>query len=291
MFNGTGTALITPFSENGVDYARLEALIEYQISNNIDALVVCGTTGEPATMTEKERKQVIKFCIKKIGNRVPTIVGTGCNCTANAVESSKMAEKLGADGVLVVTPYYNKCTQNGLFLHYKAIADATDLPIIAYNVPSRTGVNLLPETAKRLTEINNLIGIKEACGKLDQIKETINAVKGSNLNVFSGDDALAVEIIKLGGRGLISVSSNLMPQQMHDMITLALNGDWTAAEKMSKNFAPLFAQFFSEVNPIPIKYACSQKNLCKNILRLPLTPLSEDKAQTLLATLKEFNLL
>lgn len=292
MFNGTGTALITPFFENGkIDYKSLDNLIEFQISNNIDALVILGTTGEPPTMTEKERNQVLKFCIKKIANRVPVIAGVGCNCTKDTIRMSKNAEKFGADGLLIVTPYYNKCTQNGLYLHYKGIAEAVNIPIIAYNVPGRTGVNILPLTAKRLTDVKNIVGIKEACGNLDQIKETIEAVKGSDINIFSGDDGLAIDIIKLGARGLISVASNVIPQQMHDLTTFALNGNIAEAEKMSKELAPLFADLFIEVNPIPVKYACYKLNLCQNVLRMPLTPLSADCAIKLESIMKSLNIL
>lgn len=291
MFKGTGTAIITPFTQKGVDYDGLAKLIEYQIDNNIDALFVCGTTGEASTMTEKEQANVHKFCIKQVANRVPVIVGTGCNCTATAVERTKRAAKLGADGVLVVTPYYNKCTQDGLVAHYSAISDCADIPVFAYNVPARTGVNILPQTAQKLTDIKNIVAIKEASGNLEQIKKTIELTQGSNIEVFSGDDGLAIDIIKLGGQGLISVASNVAPREMHEMTTLALSGKIKQAEAMSDKYQELFKELFSEVNPIPVKYACSLLGLCQNNLRLPLTPMTADNAQKLKNTMIEFGII
>ncbi len=291
MFEGTGTALITPFNDQGVDYQSLELLLDNQINNNIDALFICGTTGEPATMTTQERNQVIDFCIKYINHRVPTFIGTGCNCTAQAVENSIMAEKMGADGLLVVTPYYNKCTQQGLFLHYKAISDSVNIPIFAYNVPGRTGVNLLTETALRLTELKNIRAIKEACGNLEQIGNTINAVKGSQISIYSGDDSLAVDIIKMGGKGLISVASNLIPSVMRDLTHFALEGNIEQAQSLNTKYHDLLKALFLEVNPIPIKHACSMVGLCKDQLRLPLTTMSASQAEKLDAVMRNLNLI
>lgn len=291
MFKGTATALITPFTDNGVDYESFEKLIESQIDGGINALVVCGTTGEPVTMTDSEKKSVMQWAIQHINHRVPTILGTGCNCTATAVENTKYAESLGADGVLVVTPYYNKCTQNGLVEHYKAINNCTSLPIIAYNVPSRTGVNILPETAQRLAELSNIKGLKEACGKLDQIATTYDLIKGSDTILYSGDDGLALDITEIGGSGVISVASNVIPSQMVQMMNLALEGKWEEARALESKYQALFHSLFLEVNPIPVKFACSKLGLCRNILRLPLTPMSQEPSQKLESVMRELNLI
>ncbi len=214
MFEGTFTAIITPFCKSGVDYDSFEKLIEYQIDGGINGIVFIGTTGEPATMTSAEKKVLRDFAIKKVNGRVPIIFGTGSNCTATAVENSIVAKDEGADGILVVSPYYNKCTQEGLYLHYEAIANKCDLPMIIYNVPGRTGVNILPETAGRLADsIPSIVGIKEACGNLEQIAKTAEAVNGTGLQLMSGDDKLAVDIARLGGTTLISVASNALPKE------------------------------------------------------------------------------
>ncbi len=291
MFKGTATALITPFNESGVDYESFEKVIEAQIAGGVNALVVCGTTGEPVTMTETEKKSVMEWAIRQINHRVPTILGTGSNCTASAVENTKYAESIGADGVLVVTPYYNKCTQQGLYEHYKAVNDCTSLPIIAYNVPSRTGVNILPETAARLAELSNIKGIKEACGKLDQIATTYSLIKDSDTLLYSGDDGLALDITEIGGSGVISVASNVIPRQMSDMMRLALEGNWAEARAIESTYKELFHSLFLEVNPIPVKFACSKLGLCKNILRLPLTPMGEEPSKQLESVMHQLNLI
>lgn len=279
MFQGAATALITPFTDNGVDFDALQRLLESQLRGNIDALLVCGTTGEPPTMTQEERNSVIAFCIDYVNHRVPVFVGTGSNCTATAVQNSVAAQKAGADGLLVVTPYYNKCTQDGLVLHYRAVCESVDIPVIAYNIPGRTGVNILPETAARLAELPNLRGLKEACGKLDQIARTAELLKGSQVSLYSGDDALATQIIAMGGQGVISVASNLIPDAMHRMAMAAVQGDTATAEQLNAKYSELFRELFCEVNPIPVKYACSLMGLCRNIVRMPLTPVSEAGAQ------------
>lgn len=282
MFEGTYTAIITPFGETGVDYQSFEKLIESQIAGGINGLVFIGTTGEPATMTSEEKRELRAFALRRVNGRVPVIFGTGCNCTATAVENSVQAQKEGADGILVVSPYYNKCTQEGLYLHYKAIADKCSLPMIIYNVPGRTGVNILPETAGRLARsIPSIVGIKEACGNLDQIAETAKAIAGTQLQLMSGDDKLAVDIARLGGTTLISVASNALPSEFSRLMAYAGNGEFDKADALYSKYDRFVDLLFSEVNPIPIKYACAQLGLCKNILRLPLTPMSEAKAQIL----------
>ena len=291
MFKGTGTALITPFTEDGIDYEAFEKLLETQIESGIDALLIAGTTGEPPTMTPQEKLEVIKFGIKTINHRVPVIVGTGTNCTRTSIENSIEAAKLGADGVLVVTPYYNKCTQNGLYLHYKAVSEASPVPVIAYNVPPRTGVNILPETLKRMTDLKNIQGIKDACGNAEQIIAMANACKGSQINYYSGDDEMIIEAMQAGGAGLFSVASNILPKETASIVKACQENDYAKAQVIFKKYKALFAGLFYEVNPIPVKYAASRMGICKNILRMPLTPMSEDKAQKLEALMKELNII
>ena len=292
MFEGTFTAIITPFNKSGVDFSSFEKLIEYQIDGGIDGIVFIGTTGEPATMTSAEKKALREFAIKQVKGRVPVIFGTGSNCTATAVENSIVAKEEGADGILVVTPYYNKCTQEGLYLHYEAIADKCDLPMIIYNVPGRTGVNILPETAGRLAHsIPSIVGIKEACGNLEQIAKTAEAVKGTGLQLMSGDDKLAVDIARLGGTTLISVASNALPKEFSQIMALANAKNFDKADEVLNKYGKFVDLLFSEVNPIPIKYACSLLGLCKNELRLPLTPMSEIKARALKEEMQRINII
>lgn len=279
MFEGTFTAIITPFDEKGVDYKSFEKLIESQISGGINGIVFTGTTGEPSTMTAEEKAELRKFALSTVNGRVPVIFGTGSNCTATAVANSVKAQEEGADGILVVTPYYNKCTQEGLYLHYEAIAKECTLPMIIYNVPGRTGVNILPETAGRIAHgIKSVVGIKEACGNLEQIAKTAQAIKGTQLQLMSGDDALSVETAKLGGTTLISVASNVLPKEFTQLMKYALAKDFDKADALLAKYKKFVDLLFSEVNPIPAKYACSLLGLCKNQLRLPLTPMSEAKA-------------
>lgn len=275
MFKGVATALITPFNYSGVDYEAYGRLIEDQIANGIDALVVLGTTGEPATMSHDERVATIKFAIEKINKRVPVIVGTGSNCTATAIENSIEAEKLGADMLLVVTPYYNKCTQEGLIEHYSHIASAVNIPIIAYNVPGRTGVNILPKTVKALAGIPNIVAIKEASGNIGQIATTVGEVRGSDFKVFSGDDGIILPVMSLGAHGLISVASNVIPKQMVELVHSAMDGNMEKARELFFRYRPLMEALFVETNPIPVKFACSQLGYGDNLPRLPLTPISE----------------
>lgn len=291
MFEGTFTAIITPFTKTGVDYESFAKLIEYQIDSGINGIVFIGTTGEPATMTSEEKKNLRAFALKQVGGRVPVIFGTGSNCTQTAVESSIVAKDEGADGILVVSPYYNKCTQEGLYLHYEAIANKCDLPMIIYNVPGRTGVNILPETVGRLARsIPSIVGIKEACGNLEQIAKTAESVKGTNLQLMSGDDKLAVDIAKLGGTTLISVASNALPKEFTEIMKYTGEKDFDKAQSLYNKYDKFVDLLFSEVNPIPIKYACSLLGLCQNELRLPLTPMSAKKASELKAEMQKLNI-
>ena len=290
MFKGLGTALITPFEEDGrIDYASLEKLICAQLDAGVNALVICGTTGEPPAMTDTERSDVIRFAVRTVAGRIPVIAGTGSNCTASAAANSRRAEELGADGVLVVTPYYNKCTQDGLFLHYRTVAESTSLPVIAYNVPGRTGVNLLPSTAARLTEIPNLAGIKEASGNITQIINTAKAIEGSNISLFSGDDPAALPIFAVGGVGLISVASNAVPARIKELTDACLAGDYATARKLQYRYQRFFELLFAEVNPIPIKAACALLGLCKPYMRLPLTQATDATTAALREEMKKLS--
>lgn len=290
MFKGLGTALITPFEEDGrIDYASLEKLICAQLDAGVNALVICGTTGEPPAMTDTERSDVIRFAVRTVAGRIPVIAGTGSNCTASAAANSRRAEELGADGVLVVTPYYNKCTQDGLFLHYRTVAESTSLPVIAYNVPGRTGVNLLPSTAARLTEIPNLAGIKEASGNITQVINIAKAIEGSNISLFSGDDPAALPIFAVGGVGLISVASNAVPARIKELTDACLAGDYATARKLQYRYQRFFELMFAEVNPIPIKEACALLGLCKPYMRLPLTQATDATTAALREEMKKLS--
>lgn len=286
IFRGTATALITPFTKDDkVDVKALCEIVERQIASGVDALVALGTTGEPATLSEEEKKQVVEVCIKQTRGRVPVIVGAGSNSTRHAIETCRMAQNLGADGLLVVTPYYNKCTQEGLVEHYGAIADSTSLPIICYNVSSRTGVNMLPETFARIATRKNVVGIKEASGNMEQIEKCLALCPDK---VISGDDALTLPIMAMGGLGVISVASNVCPKYVSDMTHYALDGDWERARKMQLALLPLISALFCEVNPIPIKKAMEIKGYCTSKLRLPLTSLTQSNAEKLAKILADF---
>ena len=291
MFKGTATALITPFTENGVDFDSLEKLLDFQLNNRIDALVVLGTTGEPPTMTKEEKLAVMKFAIKKVDHKIPVILGTGSNCTKTAIANTIEAAELGADGALVVTPFYNKCTQEGLYLHYKAICEASPIPVIAYNVPARTGVNILPETLKKLTSLKQLQGIKDACGKSEQIEQMGKVCQGTHVNYYSGDDEMVIEAMQAGGSGLISVASNILPNETSSVVKACLEKDYAKAQAILNKYRAIDEALFYEVNPIPVKYAAYKMGLCQNILRLPLTPLSENNAQRLEAIMKDLQLI
>lgn len=288
IFKGCGTAIVTPFDENGVNFDEFKKLIEFQISEGTDALIVCGTTGEASTMTLEERKKAIEFAVKTANKRVPIIAGTGANCTQNAIDFTKWAESAGVDGCLVVTPYYNKTTQAGLIAHYKAIADSTLLPIIVYSVPSRTGVNITPETCFELSKIPNIVAIKEASGNLSQIAE-IKALCRENLHVYSGNDDQIIPILSLGGIGVISVLSNIAPKYTHEMVYNYFEGNFEKAVDMQLDSIPLIKALFSEVNPIPVKAALNMIGYNVGTPRLPLIEMSEKGKDKLKIALEDFS--
>ncbi len=278
--NGIITAMITPFTEGGVNLEEFGKMIEFQIAGGADGLVVLGTTGEPATMTEEEKVETIKYAVKKAAGRIKIIVGTGSNDTAKAVKHSVRAEKLGADGVLVVTPYYNKCTQKGLYEYYKTICDAVKIPVIAYNVPSRTAVNILPETVEKLADIPNMAGIKEASGNMAQVCETIRRIRGK-MDLYSGEDFLNLPMLAVGGVGLISVTSNVAPALVKKMYDLVKQNKLDEANAVQDFLLPLEDACFLEVNPIPVKAAYNMLGFNAGVPRPPLTEL-EDKNKEIL---------
>lgn len=290
IFKGCGTAIATPFTEDGVNFDEFGKLLEEQIKQEVDAIIVCGTTGESATMTDKERKDTIKFAIDKVAKRAKVIAGTGSNNTRAAIELSKYAESVGADGILVVTPYYNKTTQTGLIEHYKAIAEAVTLPIIMYSVPSRTGVNINPETCVELSKIKNIVAIKEASGNLSQVAK-IAALCRDNLDIYSGNDDQIVPILSLGGKGVISVLSNVMPRYTHDMTQKFFDGKIIEATQMQLDAIDLIDALFSEVNPIPVKYALNLMGYNYGKPRLPLVELSAKNQERMREAMKNHNLI
>lgn len=276
-FTGTGTALVTPFCERGIDYTAMEGLIKRQVENGVDFLVVLGTTGEAPAISRQERRELIAFTLRATGGRVPVVVGTGGNNTTAAIEYCAEAEELGASGALVVTPYYNKPSQEGLFRHFEAVASETGLPVIAYNVPGRTGVNLQPRTVERLAGIPNLVGVKEASGSIGQADEIIARTRDlrPDFRVLSGNDDQTFHIINGGGHGTISVLSNVAPRETVQMVGMALAGRVSAARDLHLRLAPLVRGLFVETNPMPVKYALSRMGFCENRVRLPLVEASE----------------
>ncbi len=275
FFKGTATAMITPFyKDGGVNFEAFGKMIEYQIAGGTDALVILGTTGEPSTMLDEEKVAVMQYSVKKIDGRAKIIFGTGSNNTANAVAASIRAEKLGADGLLCVTPYYNKCTQKGIIEYYKAICGAVKIPVIAYNVPARTGVNILPATAEELSKIPNMAGIKEACGNMEQICETMRRVR-PYCDVYSGDDNLNLPILAIGGAGLISVVSNIAPKEVKQVAEYVFACDLEKANAVQDKLLPLIDACFTEVNPIPVKAGCDMLGLNAGVPRAPLTELED----------------
>ena len=279
IFEGAGTALATPFDEKGINFTAFEALIEYQIENGIDALIVCGTTGESSTMTKDEIRSAIDFVVKQTAGRVPVIAGTGTNNTATSVSASKEAADLGVDALLLVTPYYNKCTDNGLLRHFYAVADAVELPIIVYNIPGRTGVNVSPAVMKRLAEHDRIVATKEASGNIVQIVELAGLCPG--FDIYSGNDDHVVPLLSVGGKGVISVVSNVAPQMTHDMVERYLSGDVATSRELQFKLNPLVKALFSEVNPIPVKAALNMIGINAGLPRLPLPEMSADKAAVL----------
>ena len=274
IFKGMASAIVTPMTETGIDYDALGRFVEFQIENGINAIVVMGTTGENATIEHDEQTRVIKFVVDKVAKRVPVIAGTGTNNTEHVLTNTRNACDAGADAVLVVTPYYNKATQNGLYQHFTAVADVSTVPVILYNVPGRTGCNLQPKTVARLAEHPNIVAIKEAAGNMAQAVELF-ALCGDKIDIYSGEDALTVPMMAMGGSGAISVLSNVVPKGAVEMSDAALRGDFETAAKLQCKFLPLINALFSEVNPIPAKAAVSAMGFGADILRLPLTPMED----------------
>ncbi|MBI3602478.1 MAG: 4-hydroxy-tetrahydrodipicolinate synthase [Candidatus Omnitrophica bacterium] len=289
-FHGAITALVTPFMSNGIDEAAYKKLIEWQISQGIHGLVPCGTTGESPTLSEKEHERVIEICVQAAGKRVPVIAGTGSNSTAEAVHMTKHAAKVGADAVLVVTPYYNKPTSKGIYLHYKAIGECTNIPIILYNIAGRTGKNIDPELMARLAGIKNIIGVKEASGNLEQIKR-IRELCPKDFLLISGDDGLTLPIMSMGGVGVISVASNIVPKDVAGLVNAFNKGDRPKAEAINTKLLPLIEVLFIETNPIPVKTATALMGLCSGTMRLPMCDMEEENLVKLKAALINYGLL
>lgn len=290
IFKGAATALITPLTESGIDFDAFGRLIDWQITSGIDALVVAGTTGESSTLTDDEHRDAICFCVERTAGRVPVIAGTGSNDTAYAIELTKYACEAGADAMLVVTPYYNKTTQNGLCKMFSSIADASTKPLILYNVPSRTGVNIEPSTYAKLADHENIAAIKEANGNISKIVETA-ALVGDKLDIYSGNDDQIVPVLSMGGAGVISVLSNLLPRETSDICHRFFNGDVCGAAKLQCEYLPLINALFSEVNPIPVKAAMAKMGFCENYLRMPLTEMEDAHAQILYSIMRRHGLI
>ncbi len=289
IFKGVGTALITPTNEKGIDYENLEKLIDFQIAEGINAIIIAGTTGEGATLSDEEHKELLKFSKEKIKGRVPFIAGAGSNDTSYACSLAKYASELGVDGLLVVTPYYNKATQRGLIESYKEIAKASSAPIILYNVPSRTGVNIEPETYLELSKVDNIVGIKEANGNLAKIMDAFNLV-GAKMYIYSGNDDEIVPFLSMGGMGVISVISNMLPKETVRMCDAFFEGKIEESRKLQTKYLPLIRALFSEVNPIPIKAAMARMGYCENYLRLPLCTMDKKKEEKLYSIMDELGI-
>lgn len=288
IFKGSGVALITPFDENNnVDYKKLKTLINFHIKNNTDAIIVCGTTGETATLSDDEKRKIIKFSVSNAKGKIPIIAGTGSNNTEHAVELSKYAMSVGVDGLLIVTPYYNKCSQEGLIKHYEYIASNVDIPIILYNVPSRTGVNIKPETVLKLSSIKNIVGIKEASGEISQISKIISLVK-KDFCVYSGNDDQTLPILALGGVGVISVFANIFPDKMHDLCYYFFDNKVDMAKKIHYEYLDLMEKLFIDVNPIPVKEAMNIMKFDVGRYRLPLSKMNDENIKILKKSLKKY---
>ncbi|MCM1113402.1 MAG: 4-hydroxy-tetrahydrodipicolinate synthase [Muribaculum sp.] len=292
IFTGAGVAIVTPMKSDGtVNYEKFGELIEFQIENGTDAIIVCGTTGEASTLTHEEHLETIRYCIEKVDGRIPVVAGTGSNCTETAVYLSTEAEKYGADGLLVVTPYYNKATQNGLYAHFKTVAQSVKIPVILYNVPSRTGCNILPETVVRLCrDVDNILGVKEASGNISQIAH-LAALSHGCVDIYSGNDDQIVPIMALGGVGVISVLSNVAPRQTHEICRKFLDGDVEGSRKMQLQALDLCDALFCEVNPIPVKAALNLMGMEAGTLRMPLSQMEEKNVARLEKAMKEYGIL
>ena len=292
IFKGAGVAIVTPFTaDDKVDYEALGKMIDFQIENGTDAIIICGTTGESSTLTHDEHDECIRFAVEYVAGRVPVIAGTGSNSTAEAIRPSTHAEKVGADALLLVTPYYNKATQKGLIEHYKKIANSVTIPIIMYNVPSRTGVNILPETAVTLAkEVDNIVGIKEASGNIGQVAR-LAALADGCIDIYSGNDDQIVPLLSLGGIGVISVLSNIAPKMTHDIVASYLNGDVETSRKLQLQAMDLNDVLFCEVNPIPVKAALNMMGMCEGNLRSPLCEMSEAHKEQMKSALERHQLI
>ena len=292
IFTGAGVALVTPFKEDlSVDYDQLEKFIDFQIDNGTDSIVICGTSGEASTMSHDEQIEVDSACVSHVNGRVPVIAGAGANCTDEALNLAKRSEKAGADGLLVVTPYYNKATQKGLEEYYTTVGNSVDIPIIMYNVPGRTGTNIQPATAVKIAKsVDNIVAIKEASGDIGQVA-TLAALADGCLDIYSGNDDQVVPLLALGGKGVISVLSNVVPRETHDMVMKFLEGDVKGSLDIQLKYMDVIHNLFSEVNPIPAKRAVAEMGYCKNIVRRPLTEMEEDHAQVLIQSMKEAGIL
>jgi 4-hydroxy-tetrahydrodipicolinate synthase len=287
MFNGSIVALVTPFRDEQIDFEGLDELVEFQISKGTNGIVPCGTTGESATLSHDEHEAVIERVVRKVDGRIPVIAGTGSNSTREAIRLTRFAKDAGADGALLISPYYNKPTQEGLYRHFEAVAREVDIPIVLYNVPSRTGVNLLPETVTRLADIKNVIAIKEASGSIDQAVEIL---RGCDLTVLSGDDSLTLPLMAVGASGVISVAANLVPKEMVDMVDLMSEGDLQGARDIHMRLFPLFRVLFVETNPIPVKTAMALTGRIRPEFRLPLCEMAPANVQKLERVLAELGL-
>ena len=292
VFKGAGVAIVTPFHKDGsINFEKFANLIEFQVNNGTDAIIVCGTTGEASTMSHEEHLSAIEFCIKQVAGRIPVVAGTGSNCTETAIYLSKEAEKMGADGLLVVSPYYNKATQNGLYTHFKAIADSVKIPVILYNIQGRTGVNITPDTIIRLwKDVDNIVGVKEASGNISQIAKILQLANGE-IDVYSGNDDQIVPILSLGGKGVISVLSNVAPYETHRMCQLYFDGDVVESAKEQLRAIPLCDALFCEVNPIPVKAALNMMGYEAGPLRLPLTEMEDAHKEVLRKAMVEYGIL
>jgi 4-hydroxy-tetrahydrodipicolinate synthase len=290
MFTGSMVALVTPFKEGKIDWQSLDALVDFHIKNGTNGIVPCGTTGESATLDHREHHEVVQRVIKAVNKRVPVIAGTGSNSTGEAVELTRGAEKAGADGALMISPYYNRPTQEGIYQHYKKVAESVGIPIIVYNIPARTGSKIEPETLARLSEIKNVAGVKEATGSVEQAIDVIRLC-GDDLAVYSGEDSLTFSLMALGGKGVISTVANIVPKEMSQLTEACLKGNWESGRKLQLKLIPLIRSVFLETNPIPIKTALSLMSKCTGEMRLPLTPMSEGNLKKLKQTMTEFGLL
>ncbi|EOD00892.1 4-hydroxy-tetrahydrodipicolinate synthase [Caldisalinibacter kiritimatiensis] len=289
IFKGSGVAIVTPYKEGKIDFKKLDELIEWHIEENTDAIIICGTTGEASTMSEEEHKEAIKFAVDKVNKRIPVIAGTGSNNTSHAIEMSKYAESVGADGLLVVTPYYNKTTQKGLIEHYTAIADSVNIPIIVYNVPGRTGVNILPKTLATLSKHPNIKAVKEASGNISQVAE-IARLCPNDFDIYSGNDDIIVPVLSVGGKGVISVVANILPKDTHDIVIKYLEGNVDEARELQLKMKGLIDALFIETNPIPIKTAMNLLGMDVGDLRLPLTNMTEENTNILINELENYGL-